>query len=274
VDDSNLPGAVVHRLPFIIREHMSYNTAGKKGAGLSDQANWHYCREYKLRRDTTAGDNLNGSIPLSQDSLKAINAELGDKIKLHVRSNSNSINFEKSVYSTQPGVGLQKKERERLGLNIDNNVIEYWIKEADAPDSEVTETLHDGSRDYEEEEVTQQESLIEKESAGQQYVWFNGARSTVYHHVSSGGGSTTACGISFEGRECRVFTDPGDVLDECGNCAVRASNKMTNEELAEWIASQASFSTADGPPGYFNKSQLLSIRDYIVQLQDSQQEGG
>lgn len=249
---------------------MTQDDISKKGVGQSDLAGWHFCREYSLRRDETAGDNLNGSIPLSQGDLKAAGAELGGQVRLHVETGVSAIDVQKSIYSSQPGVGLRKEERQHLGLDPGNNTIEYWIKKIDENEFQTNKAVGNSSSNASTRDATQQELSVESENAEQQYVWLRGANSTTYHHIDDGNDSTTTCGIDFESRNSRIFTDPGDVLDECKNCTVRTSDKVTNEELAEWIANQAGFGLEGGPPGYFNKSQLLSIRDYIVGLQNNQ----
>ena len=165
---------------------------------------------------------------------------------------------------------MRKDERERLGLDVDNNSIKYWIKNTSGNGAETDNAALNRSNNADTGRKIQQEPLIEDKNTDQQYVWFKDANSATYHHIGDREESTTVCGINFRNKSNRIFTDPGDVLDECKNCAIRTSDEMTNGELARWIGNHADFDTDGGPPGYFNKSQLLSLRDYIVELQNDQ----
>jgi hypothetical protein len=242
---------------------VDYGDLDKKGADEPDPAYMHHCREYRLRNDSSAGDQLNGSITLEESDLKAVGADPGDPVKVYAEANGRWILYERDTYSDRAGVGLPKSHREKLNLSPENRTIEIWLDEAEADSDEPFS---------ESNEVIKQASLTGEETQDREYVLIPDDSPVTYHHVASSDENETECGIDFEGQEHRRFSDPGDALDQCRDCAVRSSDDMTNKELVEWLGEQAGFVATESTPAYLSKGQLVALRDYILDLQDQVEE--
>lgn len=240
---------------------ISYGHIDEKGADEPDPAYMHHCTEFELRNDNTAGDGLNGSIRLDESDLKAVGAEPGDPVKVYAEANGRWILYERDSYSDRSGVGMPKSHREKLNLNSENRTVELWLDEAESePDDTANESDSTGT----------QVSLTGDEAQEREYVLIPDDSPIKFHHVSSSDDKETECGINFEGREHRRFSDPGDALDQCSDCAIRSSDDMTNKELVEWLGEQAGFEAKDGTPAYLSKGQLVALRDYVLDLQEGQ----
>lgn len=247
---------------------ISYGHIDEKGADEPDPAYKHHCKEFELRNDKTAGDGLNGSIRLNEGDLKAVGAEPGDPIRVYAEANGRWILYERNSYSDRAGVGMPKDCREKLGLNSNNRTVEIWLDEVESePDDSADENEDTGT----------QVSLTGEETQDREYVLIPNDSPVKYHHVSSSNHTETECGINFGEREHRIFSDPGDALDQCSDCAVRSSDDMTNKELVEWLGDQAGFDAEGGTPAYLSKGQLVALRDYVLEIQeqseDSAEEG-
>lgn len=239
-----------------------YGYINEKGAGEPDPAYMHPCTTFELRNDKTAGDGLNGSIRLDESDLDAVGADKGDPVKVYAEANDRWLEYERETYSDRAGVGMPKGHREKLGLDSDNRTVEIWLDEADSPQPDTE------SEDAETSEGTQV-SLTGEDANQQEYVLIMDESPITYHNVSSSEKQKTECGLDFDEREHRRFTDPGDALDHCSDCAIRSSDDMTNKELVEWLGNQAGFDSSEGTPAYMSKEQLVALRDYILELQDS-----
>lgn len=241
---------------------ISYGNIDEKDAGELDPAYMHHCKEFDFRNDSTAGDGLNGSISLSERDLNAIGAEPGDTVKVYAEANGRYIVYERKTYSDRAGVGMPKSHREKLHLDSENRTAKIWLDEAEETDSTSDEN-GDGT----------QVSLTGEEPKKEQYVLIPANSPVKYHHVSSSDDSETECGINFEEQDHRRFSDPGDALDQCSDCAIRSSDDMTNKELVEWLGEQAGFDADDGTtPAYLSKGQLVALRDYVLDLQENQRD--
>lgn len=242
---------------------ISYGNISKKGADEPDPAYMHHCTEFELRNDQSAGDGLNGSIALNESDLKAIGAEPGDPVRVYAEANSRWILYERDSYADRAGVGIPKSHREKLNLTSEDRTVEIWLDEAEsAPD----DTTSDG------EEGAKQVSLTGDEAQEREYILIPDDSPVKYHHVSSSSDYETECGINFEGQAHRRFTDPGDALDQCSDCAIRSSDDMTNKELVEWLGQQAGFEAQEGTPAYLSKEQLVALRDYVLDLQEQAED--
>lgn len=238
---------------------ISYGHIDEKGADEPDPAYMHHCREYELRNDKTAGDGLNGSISLDESDLKAVGAEPGDPIKVYAEANGRWILYERGSYSDRAGVGIPKSHREKLNLGSQSRTIELWLDEVESESDNTTN---------ESENTGTQVSLTGEEAEKQKYVLIPDDSPIKFHHVSSSDDMVTECGIDFEGQAHRQFSDPGDALDQCDDCAIRSSDDMTNKELVDWLGKQAGFEAEEGTPAYLSKGQLVALRDYVLELQD------
>ncbi|MDB9249604.1 hypothetical protein PN419_11430 [Halorubrum ezzemoulense] len=249
-----------------IEAMISYGHIDEKGADEPDPAYLYHGGEFELRNDKTAGDGLNGSISLSETDLEAIGADPGDKIRVYAEANGRWILYERDSYSDRAGVGIPKGHREKLNLGSDSRRIEIWLDEAET-DSDTTAS----------ESAATQVSLTGEKTEQRQHVLIPANSAITYHNVSSSDDTTTECGIDFQGETYRLFSDPGDALDQCTDCAVRSSDDMTNKELVEWLGEQAGFEAEDGTPAYLSKEQLVALRDYVLDLEeqvaDSDEEG-
>ncbi|WP_276275756.1 hypothetical protein [Haloarcula regularis] len=230
----------------------------EEGADEPDPAYMHHCREFELRNDNTAGDGLNGSIRLEKKDLKAVGAKPGDPVKVYAEADGRWILYERDTYTDRAGVGMPKGHREKLGLNSSNRTVELWLDEAESEPDETSD---------EDEKTGKQVSLTGEETKEREYVLIPNDSPIKYHHVSSKD-SKTECGIDFGEQEHRRFSDPGDALDQCSDCAIRSSDDMTNKELVNWLGEQAGFEAKEGTPAYLSKGQLVALRDYVLELQE------
>ncbi|MFC7134723.1 MULTISPECIES: hypothetical protein [Salinibaculum] len=240
---------------------ISYGNIDEKGADEPDPAYMHHCREFELRNDNTAGDGLNGSIRLDENDLKAVGAEPGDPVRVYAEADGRWILYERDTYTDRAGIGMPKGHREKLGLDSNNRTVELWLDEAKSEPDDTSD---------EDENTGKQVSLTGEEAKEREYVLIPDDSPIKYHHVSSSEDNKTECGISFRGREYRRFSDPGDALDQCSDCAIRSSDDMTNKELVEWLGEQAGFEANEGTPAYLSKGQLVALRDYVLELQEEQ----
>jgi hypothetical protein len=247
----------------LVEAMISYGNIEEKGADEPDPAYLHHSKEFELRNDNTAGDGLNGSISLDESDLRAVGAEKGDPVRVYAEANGRYIVYERDSYTDRAGVGMPKSHREKLGLNSENRTVKLWLAEADEPDGD-SETEHTESDET-------QISLTGDEVQEEEYVLIPDNGPIKYHHVSSSDDSETKCGINFAGREHRRFTDPGDALEQCDDCAIRSSDDMTNKELVDWLGEQAGFEAEGSTPAYLSKGQLVALRDYILEIQDAQE---
>lgn len=237
---------------------ISYGSIDEKGADEPDPAYMHHCRELELRNDNTAGDGLNGSIRLDEADLKAVGAEPGDPVKVYAESEDRWILYERDTYTDRPGIGMPRGHREELGLDSDNRTVQIWLDEAESDPDDTTD---------EDETTRKQVSLTGEKPEEQEYVQIPDDDPIKYHHVSSSDDHVTECGIQIKNRG-RRFSDPGDALKQCNDCAVRSSDEMTNKEIVDWLGDQAGFEATEGTPAYLSKKQLVALRDYVLDLQD------
>ena len=244
---------------------ISYGNIDQKGADEPDPAYMHHCTEFELRNDNTAGDGLNGSITLDENDLKAVGAEPGDPVRVYAEANGRWILYERDSYTDRAGVGMPKGHREKLDLSSENRTVELWLDEAE---SESDDTADKG------DSTGTQISLTGDEAQEREYVLIPDDSPIKFHHVSSSEDKETECGINFEGQDHRRFGDPGDALDQCGDCAIRSSDDMTNKELVEWLGEQAGFEAQGGTPAYLSKGQLVALRDYVLDLQEQADGSG
>lgn len=107
---------------------MRYGYLDQKGAGRPDPAYMHHCKTFELRKDRTAGDGLNGSIPLDEKDLDVVGAGRGDRVQVYAEANDNWVAYERSTYTSKPGVGMPMRIRQKLELDSDNRTVEIWIQ--------------------------------------------------------------------------------------------------------------------------------------------------
>jgi bifunctional DNA-binding transcriptional regulator/antitoxin component of YhaV-PrlF toxin-antitoxin module len=223
-----------------------------------------HCREYEMRPyKGNSPDNLAGTLPLRDNDLQAADAKRGDNVILYVEAEKGNSVTERPTQSQGRGITLPVKERRKLGLGADDT-IEYWIQN---PETYKAKAGHEWKEHV---QSTLEKSTI-KESSDQGaaddkddvYVLMNGADSTRYHRVTSKDESKTACGIDYESHEYAIIEDPRSLLKECENCTSKSESDMTNAELVEWIGDRVGFTNSSSTSGYFEKSNLEKIKEYI-----------
>lgn len=241
----------------------------QKGSAKPELAYMHYCREYELLEMSKdkSQDGLNGTLQLSNRDLETIGVETGDEIILYVEHKDNWICTKVEVYPSRAAVTLPKKCREELGLERGEQTVEYWIANpADYPyevnpvgSSEVNQpTLNDS---YESDRSGEN---IPNQNDDDELVWVMESTTDTYHHVR-GNEKVTYCGIDFSDKKSKMITDPGDTLEECGNCA-RSSSDMTNRELVDWFGTRAGFDNDDSP-SYMDNEQMMKLKQYIEEIE-------
>lgn len=227
-----------------------------KGCEGIDKAYMHHCKEYTLRPSTKAQDGLNGSLPLRNRDINAIEARPGDTVCLYVEADGESLYTRRPIHKNGRAVTLPYKERRKLGLQ-EGDSVEFWIKlvEPERP-----------KRD-EQKRLSQDQKENSGEDEGTQYVWLVG-RSTRYHRLDPESSLQTLCGLDFEDKNHKITSDPGGFLEECSNCAVQSLHEASLEDLARWLADEVGFELSGGPPSYLTKAQMVALREYILELKE------
>lgn len=243
---------------------IGYGNLSEKDSDDPDPADMIPCGEKPLRRDGSAADGINSSIDLDQRDLTAVGAERGDKVLLYVEANGKWVAAKRGTYESRPGIGLYHKERKKLDLDV-HDTIKVWLDEVEE-DNKTTSEGKATERANEAEETKQQQ--ITEDVDQDEYVWLTDAQSTTYHQIRPGE-TVTVCGVNFSDHDHRTLSDPGDALDECGNCAIRPSEQMSNRELVEWLGDEdrADFDVDRDVPSYLNKDDLVALRDYVMELE-------
>ena len=239
---------------------MRYGKIEQKSEDDPDPAYLTPCGAIPLRGDSTSSDGINSSIRLEGSDLEAVGAGEKDLVRVYVEANGRWVEYERKTYADRAGIGLPYKARQKLDLSPDDT-IEVWLGEVEQPDQEQLDETDD----------TTIEGSRTNFDRDEEYVWLfdEGA---VYHHIRPDK-DKTVCGIDFSdleaGEQYKLLSDPGDVLEECEECALRSTGDMTNRELVEWIGDEdrADFEPSVDAPAYLSKSQLTKIRDYIIDLE-------
>lgn len=228
----------------------------------------HYCdlSPYTLRRDKSVSDGLNGNLRLKERDFAAAGIEAGDTIHVLVEradeEDGPTVEYTTDVYEDGRGFNLPIKYRRQFDLEH-GDAVRFWIERVDTAESG-EKTEKDEKDDLQKQRTLSGEPVMEEP-----YVLIEGSN-LIYHHLEEGG-NRTRCGIELDSEVgYQTFSDPGDVpLDECADCMIRDSENMTNEELARWIAGELGFDIGGGPPSYFNKSQLATFRDFILEAKEA-----
>jgi len=239
---------------------MRYGKIDKKDEDDPDPAYLTPCGEIQLRRDSTSSDGINSSIRLEKKHLNAEGVKENEPVRVYVEAHGRWAEYERDTYSDRPGVGLPQEARENLNLSP-GDTIDVWIGKVEDHDQEQLNTADD---------TTAKKSR--NESGGKRkYIWLFD-EGPVYHHIRLNN-KQTACGVDFselkKKEDYKLLSDPGDVLEECQECQLRATGDMTNRELVQWIGDEnrADFDVGTDAPAYLSKSQLTKIRDYIIDLE-------
>lgn len=212
--------------------------------------------EMKPEESKEVSDGLNGTLYLGERQLKAIKAKPGSTVRILAEANGRQVETKRTVHQSGNSVTLPASERRKLDLSVSDEV-DVWV--------ELIE------RESEDKGQSRGKSRTSDDDMDDQlYVWFIGDE--VFHRVESGDADETACSLELSEREHKITEDPGGFLDLCKDCAVRSSSEMTNEEIVDWLADEAEFEKSGGPPSYFNKGQLVALRDAFIELQDQANE--
>jgi len=213
------------------------------------------CGSKEMRAETgnkDVEDGINGTVTVSEKTLDAIGVGANDRIQVLVEANGKSAHTERGIHASGNTFTLPMEFRKQFGLEPGDKV-RLWIDSVD-----------------EDEQTARQSSLTsdEENKSEELSVWFIGEQE--YHYVSSRDADETQCGRSLQGEDHRGPTDdPGGFLDLCSDCAVRSSREMTIAEIVQWLGDKAGFEMKDGgPDAFMNKSQLVTLRDYIIELEE------
>jgi bifunctional DNA-binding transcriptional regulator/antitoxin component of YhaV-PrlF toxin-antitoxin module len=213
------------------------------------------CDSQEMRAETgnkDVEDGINGTVTVSEKTLDAIGVGANDKIQVLVEANGKSAYTEREIHASGNTFTLPKSFRKRFGLEPGDE-IRFWIDSVDEP-----------------KQTVRQSSLTsdEKDRSEELSVWFVGEQE--YHYVASEDADETQCGRSLQGEDYRGPTnDSGEFLDLCSDCAVRSSREMTIAEIVQWFGDRAGFEMKEGgPDAFMNKDQLITLRDYIIELEE------
>jgi len=212
------------------------------------------CGSQEMRPETgkDVEDGINGTVTVSEKTLNAIGVGANDKVQVLVEANGKSASTTREIHASGNTFTLPKSFRQDLSLEPGDE-IRFWIDATEEP------------------ELTPKQSSLtsdEKDRGEDLSVWFVGEQE--YHYVASEDADETQCGRSLEDGDYRGPTDdPGGFLDLCSDCAVRSSREMTIAEIIQWLGDKAGFEMKNGgPDAFMNKSQLVALRDYIIELEE------
>lgn len=213
------------------------------------------CGSKEIRAETgdkDVEDGINGTITVPEKTLDAIGVGANDTIQVLVEANGESTTTKRGIHASGNTFTLPKDSRKEIGLKPGDE-IRLWIDATNEPD-----------------QAARQSSLADdgEEKSEELSVWFIGEQN--FHYVASEGAEETRCGQSLESGNYRGPTDdPGGFLELCSNCAVRSSHEMTIAEIVQWLGDQAGFEMKEGgPDAFMAKDQLITLRDYIIELEE------
>lgn len=226
-----------------------------------------YCGEYEMREGGPehGSDGINGTIVAPQSKIEAAGAGPGDTVQVLVEANGESVFLERKIHSSGNTLTIPLQERKKLGLNS-NDPIEFWIDSVDEDPEQIKEESEEAVQKTLEDEEGEEEQTSDTEPI------VRIGDSWTYHYLESEDEKETACGLSLEGEEFQVGEDPGDFMTACHDCKAHSSKPMTNEEIVDWLREEIGFESSDGPPAYFKKEQLVAIKDFVVDLQNDNEE--
>ncbi|MCG1001919.1 MULTISPECIES: hypothetical protein [Halobacterium] len=213
-----------------------------------------YCGEFELRESTKeVEDEIDGTLTITDGERAASGAKPGEYIWLRVQNaDGDETTVQRKLHSNGRSVTLPLKARQQIGV-APGDTVRYWIDST--PDTV----------------STQPDSPSPKRSQAdsEEYVLDLGAGGLTYHVVDADSEDETVCGLDLSDRDVRRFSDPGDALEICAECNVRASADMSNREIVQWLADTVDeFSPSGNNPSYLTKEQLVALRDHILELRD------
>jgi len=202
-----------------------------------------------------SSDGVHGRIDIGEDKLGQIGASAGSIIRLIAEANNERTETERKVHKGGRSITLPASDRKELTLSRGDQV-KLWI-----------ELSEDQSKQSEED--VQEDLTDNKEPEKQHSLKFQGEE--MYHYINSPDPDETVCGLDLANRnDYRTDKEePVSLLDPCKECRdeTRSSESMTNEQLAEWVGSEVGFEIGNtSVPSYFNKEQLVRIRDHMLRL--------
>ncbi|MFD1686360.1 hypothetical protein [Halobellus litoreus] len=223
----------------------------------------HYAGTSSLREEDKkdVSDGLNGTLTLKDGDVSAINGKPGSLIRILAESNGRSVVAERKIHSNGRSVTLPLGKRRELDL-APGDEIEWWI--------ELVEREPDdgGSSSSSSTSTTSTDTSDEMEY---KCLWFVGE--SEFHYIEDEDAEETQCGEPLDDREYRIEDEePTGFLTVCPECNVKESSEMTNEEIVEWFGAEAGFDPGGGPPSYFNKEQLVKLREWALDLKERAEE--
>lgn len=219
-----------------------------------------YCGEHELNTASKdVKDNIDGTLTVKDSQRAAAGAKAGEYVWLRVEQDGDETWARRKLHTTGRSVTLPLSERKKLGLEPGDE-IRYWIDSAETPGRQQTTTSFQRSEDSESEDDDHDPYVVDKSEGG-----------FTYHVVSEDDVDETVCGIDLTDRDINRFGDPGDVLEICADCNVRASGDMSNREIVEWLAHTVDDFPApkDPNPSYLTKHQLAALRDHLLEQEET-----
>jgi bifunctional DNA-binding transcriptional regulator/antitoxin component of YhaV-PrlF toxin-antitoxin module len=222
----------------------------------------HYCGRASLREEDAkdVSDGLNGTMTLKDSDVSSIGGKPGSLIRILAESNGRSVVAERKIHSNGRSVTLPLGKRRELNLDPGDE-IEWWIELVEREPG-------DGSPSSSSTSAT---STDTSEEMDQKCLWFVGE--SEFHYIEDEDAEETQCGEPLDDRDYRIEDEePSGFLTVCPECNVKESSEMTNEEIVDWFAAEAGFDPGGGPPSYFNKEQLVILRDWALDLKERAEE--
>lgn len=220
-----------------------------------------WCGSHILETSDRSSDGLHGRISVGSDKIQQADVEGGEKVTLIAEANGKRIRTQRPVHKDGASITIPTADRKSLELK-EGDEVKCWIDSVDEMNGTDRQNI--------------QKTLTKKENRSTRLsLKFTGE--DVYHFIDDEGSQETVCGIALNERE-DYQTDkeePKSLLDPCKSCQdkVRSSETMTNKELAEWIGNEVGFTIEDtSVPSYFDKEQLVMIREYILSLEQDQRD--
>lgn len=220
-----------------------------------------YCGEYELSSATKdVEDNIDGTLTVQEGHRAAAGAKGGDRIWVRVEHNGDETWARRKLHSTGRSVTLPLEARKQIGLKP-GDTVRYWIDLADVSREQQTAGGFGGGGGG-------GDPTPERDT--DPYVVDSDESGLTYHVVSEDDRDETVCGIDLADKDVNRFSDPGDVLEICADCNVRASEDMSNREIVDWFAGTIDNfpDPRDTNPSYLTKEQLVALRDNLLELRE------
>jgi bifunctional DNA-binding transcriptional regulator/antitoxin component of YhaV-PrlF toxin-antitoxin module len=214
---------------------------------------WQPAGSQGVRSDSSkrVKDGLNGTVFLEESAVAAVGAGPNKEVKVRAKSNGKVVETVREIHNSGNSITLPSKVRRELQLSLGDEV-EVDIAPVEDERSDI--------------EKTRREPSEKEEPQIHSYAVIHG--SLTCHMLQDEEAESTACGIPLAERKHSKGEEPGDVLELCLDCRARFGASLTHKEWAEWLREMVGFERGGDTTGYFNKNQLKSIGEHIVESQE------